>query len=101
MISSSSPSILTSVPDHLPNSTRVADLDVRLDQPSGLVAPAGADRHDLAFLRLLLGGVRNDDAALGLGFGVDPLHHHAVMQGAKIRLGHGFLVIVGWALEGG
>jgi hypothetical protein len=23
------------------------------------------------------------------------------MQGAKIHLGHGFLVIVGWALEGG
>jgi hypothetical protein len=23
------------------------------------------------------------------------------MQGAKIHLGHGFLLIVGWALEGG
>ena len=41
----------------------VAGLDVERDELAGLVAGARADGDDLAFLRLLLGGVGNDDAA--------------------------------------
>jgi hypothetical protein len=41
----------------------VAGLDVERDELAALVAGAGADGDDLAFLRLLLGGVGNDDAA--------------------------------------
>jgi len=48
MIRSSSPSSLISVPDHLPNSTLSAGLDVDRDQFAGLVAPAGADRDHFA-----------------------------------------------------
>src|SRR5215471_15686672 len=71
----------------------VADLDVDRDQLAGLVAPARADRHHLALRRLLLGAVRNDDAAGGLLLGVDAAHDHPVMQGAEFAaFGHGFLV---------
>src|SRR5205814_1258896 len=48
----------------------VATLDVDRDQLAALIAAARADGDDLAFLRLLLGGVGNDDAAGGLGFGI-------------------------------
>ncbi len=66
MIRSSSPSIFTSVPDHLPNRMRSPALTSSANQLAGFVAGAGADGDDFAFLRLLLGGVRDDDAALGL-----------------------------------
>ena len=89
MISSSSPSILTSVPDHLPNSTRSPFLTSSGDELAGLVAGAGADGDDFALLRLLLGGVGDDDAAGGLGLGVDALDDDAVVQGTKF---HGLLV---------
>ncbi len=65
----------------------VADLDVERDELAGLVAGAGADGDDLAFLRLLLGGVGNDDAAGGLLFGLDAADDHAVVQGTEF---HGF-----------
>src|ERR1700719_799705 len=48
----------------------VADLDVDRDQLAGLVAAARADCRDFALRGLFLGGVGNDDAALGLLFGV-------------------------------
>ena len=44
----------------------VAGLDVERHELAGLVARAGADGDDLAFLRLFLGGVGDDDAAGGL-----------------------------------
>src|SRR4029077_12414116 len=44
----------------------VADLDVERRQLAVVVHLALADGDDLAVLRLLLGGIRNDDAALGL-----------------------------------
>ena len=92
MIRSSSPSSLTSVPDHLPNSTRSPALtSIGISLPA-LVAAAGADGDDLALLRLLLGGVGNDDAALGLLLGIDALDDHAVVQGTEFGLGHGLLV---------
>ena len=89
MIRSSSPSSLTSVPDHLPNSTRSPALtSIGISLPA-LVAAAGADGDDFALARLFLGGVGDDDAALGLLFGFDAAHDHAVMQGTKLGLGHG------------
>ena len=49
----------------------VAGLDVERDELAGLVAAARADGDRLALLRLLLGGVRNDDAAGRLLLGID------------------------------
>ena len=92
MIRSSSPSSLTSVPDHLPNSTVSPTLTSIGIELAGLVAAAGADGDDLALRRLLLGGVGNDDAAGGLVLGVDALDDHAVVQGTELELGHIFLV---------
>ena len=40
----------------------VADLNVDRNQLAGFIAPAGANCDDLALLRLLLGGVGDDDA---------------------------------------
>src|ERR1043165_5248049 len=57
----------------------VAGLHVHRDQLAGLVAPARADGDHLALLRLLLGGVRNDDAALGLLVGFDAADDDTVM----------------------
>src|SRR5665213_14608 len=70
----------------------VADLEIDRDQLAGLIATAGADGDNLALAWLLLGAVGNDDAALGLLFGVDAAHDDAVVQGTKLGLGHGFLV---------
>ena len=59
----------------------VADLDVkRLTLAGGLDEPAVADGLDHAFLWLLLGGVGQHDAALGLLFALDGLDHDAVAQ---------------------
>ena len=89
MIISSSPSILTSVPDHLPNSTRSPILTSSGWMLAVLVARAGADRDDLALLRLLLGGVGNDDAAFGLLLLGHALYRDAVVQGTEF---HTFLL---------
>src|SRR6185295_16974107 len=58
----------------------VADLDVERNELAGLVAGAWANADDLAFLRLLLGGVRNNDAAGRLRLGFNPANDHAVVQ---------------------
>ena len=65
MMSSSSPSSLTSEPDHLPNSTLIAGLHVEWLHLALLVRGAGADGDNLALLRLFLRGVGDDDAAFG------------------------------------
>src|SRR4051812_1442653 len=69
----------------------VARLEIDRDQLAVFVAPTGPDSDDLAFGRLLLGGVRNDDAALGLLIRFDAADHHAVMQGTEVGFGHRFL----------
>ena len=46
----------------------------------------GAHGHDLAFLRLLLGRVGNDDAAGGLGFLANPADNDPVVQRSKNSL---------------
>src|SRR5689334_505596 len=66
----------------------VADLEVDRDQLAGLVAAARAHGGDFALRGLFLGGVGDDDAALGLLFGVDALDHDAVMQRTELGLGH-------------
>ena len=80
MMSRSSPSILTSVPDHLPNRMLVAGLDVERRDLAVLGAGAGADGDDFAFLRLFLGGVGDDDPAGGLLLGLDAADEHTVMK---------------------
>ncbi len=86
MIRSSWPSILTSVPDHLPNSTLSPFFRSSGDDLAGLVAGAGADGDDLALLGLLGGGVGNDDAAGGLGLAVDARDDDAVVQGTELHV---------------
>jgi hypothetical protein len=79
MIRSSSPSSLTSVPDHLPKQHAVADLEVDRNQLAGFVTAARAHCGDFALRGLLSGGIGDDDAALGLFLGVDALDHDAVV----------------------
>src|SRR5260370_21254055 len=66
----------------------VADLEVDRDQLAGFVSAARTDRRDLALRGLLLGAIRNDDAALGLLLGVDTFDHDTVMQWTKLGLSH-------------
>ena len=80
MMRYSVPSILTSVPDHLPNSTMSPALTSSGIELAALVAATGANGDDLALHRLLLGGVRDDDATLGLGVFFDALDDDAVVQ---------------------
>src|SRR5690606_2777151 len=47
----------------------VTDLDVEGDELAAFIAATGAYGEDFAFLRLLLGGVGDDDAAGGLLLG--------------------------------
>src|SRR5665213_971120 len=65
----------------------VTGLDVERDQLAGFVTRTRAGGDDLAFLRLLLSGVGNNDAAGGLFLRLDPANDHAVVKGAKF---HGF-----------
>ncbi len=85
MMSSSSPSSLTSVPDHLPNSTRSPGFTSSGLKLALLVAGAGAYGDDLALLRLLLGGIGDDDAAFGSFVLLDPAYDHAVVQWTKLH----------------
>ena len=63
----------------------VADLDVDGDELAALIASAGADGHDFALGRLLLGGVGDDDAALGSFLGLDALDDDAVVKRTKLH----------------
>src|SRR5262245_38643557 len=70
----------------------IAWLEIDRDQLAAFVAAARTDGNDLAFLRLLLGGIRNDDSAFGFLLGFDAAYDDAVVQGTKLGLGHGFLL---------
>src|SRR5262245_57591927 len=63
----------------------VAGLDVERHERALLVTGARANGHDFAFHRLFLGGVRNDDAALGLAFFLDSLDHDAVVKRTELH----------------
>src|SRR6185503_18825781 len=56
---------------------------------AALVTAARSNSDDLAFLRLFLSGIGNDDATFGLLFGTDAAHDHAVVQWTEFSLGHG------------
>ena len=66
MMRCSSPSILTSVPLYLPNSTRSPFLTSSVRTLAVLEDRAVADGDHVALDGLLLGGVGDDDPALGL-----------------------------------
>src|SRR5262249_8832546 len=63
----------------------VTSLDVERHERALLVTGARANGHDFAFHRLFLGGVRNDDAALGLAFFLDSLDHDAVVKRTELH----------------
>src|SRR6185503_3012990 len=65
----------------------VALLHVEGDGATFVAGPAGSDGDDLALLRLFLGAVGNEDAAVLLLLLGDALHEQAVMQRAQRRLG--------------
>lgn len=65
MINRSSPLNLISVPDHLPNKMRSRDFHVRRFEVAAFVAGTRANGNDFAFSWLFLGGVWNDNPALG------------------------------------
>src|SRR6516165_9203512 len=79
----------------------VSDLDVDRDQLAVFVPAAGADRRHFALGGLFLGGVGNDDAALGLFFGVDTPDHDAVMQRTKFGFGHDVSFFADWLFRSG
>src|SRR5215475_10521575 len=68
----------------------VAGFHLQRNQLAGLVASARPDGDDLAFLRLLLGGIRNDDAAPGLFLAFEAADDDTIVEGTKFRFGHGF-----------
>src|ERR1700733_14839335 len=67
----------------------VADLQIDGDELAGLVAATGADGGDFALGGFLLGGVRDDDAASGLLFGIEAPDDYAVVKRTKL---HGVLL---------
>jgi hypothetical protein len=61
----------------------IADRDAERAQLAGFVRDARTDGEDLAFGRLFLGGVGDDDAARGLVRGQDAFDQDAVVQGPE------------------
>src|SRR5438552_4518613 len=64
----------------------VADLELHRDLRPVVQDPSGAHGLDDAFLRLLLGGVRKHDPALGLLLTLDRLDHYAVTQRSQVHV---------------
>src|SRR5216684_4225480 len=58
----------------------VANLEIDRNELAGFVAATWAHRRDFALRGLLLGTIRNDDAASGFVFGIDAFDHDAVVQ---------------------
>src|SRR5262249_55171047 len=63
----------------------VAGLYIERNELAALIPGARANGDDLAFHRLFLGRVRNDDAALGLLFLRDALDHDAVVKRTELH----------------
>jgi hypothetical protein len=86
MITRSSPSISTSVPDRpFAEQNTVADLDIERPNGAGLVTRTGADCEHFALDWLFLCSIRNDHAAWSLLFRFDALYQNSVMQRSKTR----------------
>jgi hypothetical protein len=72
--------ILTSVPGYFPNkilSPALTSIGTSLLASS---RPPGPTATGFVLLRLLFGGVRNDDASCGLFLGVEALDHNSIMK---------------------
>src|SRR6266576_4592429 len=63
----------------------IARLQLNRYQVALVIAATRADGDDLAFGRLLLRGIGNDDSACGLVFGIDALDHDAVVKRTKLH----------------
>ena len=63
----------------------VADLDIERMQFAVIAARAGPGGDHLALHRLFLGGVGNDDAALGLLLLFDATDQHTILQRSKLH----------------
>jgi hypothetical protein len=85
MMMRSSPSDLDLCAGPLPEQDAIASLHVERHELAALIASTRPGGDDLSFLRLLLRGIWNDDATLGLLFGIDTADHDAVVQGAKFH----------------
>src|ERR1700761_2488380 len=63
----------------------VAGLEIERNELAAFVSGARANRDHFALLRLLLGGVRDDDAALRLFLAFNATDDDAVMQGTEFH----------------
>src|SRR5437016_7438986 len=63
----------------------VASFQVDWYQVALVVAAARTGGDDLAFRGFFLRGIRNDDAACSLIFGIDALDHHAIVKRTKLH----------------
>src|ERR1700724_3335781 len=64
----------------------VAGLDIEGCELAAFIAAAGPHRDDLAFLGLLLGGIGDDNPALGLFLAFKTSDHDAVVQRTKAHV---------------
>src|SRR3954454_17545982 len=69
----------------LPEQDAIASLHVERHELAALIASPRPGGDDLPFLRLLLRGIRNDDATLRLLFGIDAADHDAVVKGTEFH----------------
>src|SRR5215211_8122129 len=69
----------------LPEQDAIAIFHVERHELAALIASPRPGGDDLPFLRLLLRGIRNDDATLRLLFSVDAADHDAVVQGTEFH----------------
>ena len=85
MMRRSLPSILTSVPDHLPKKNAITGFDVESYELVVVATGTWATSYDFTFLRLFSSSIWDDDAACGLCLAVDALNDHAVVQRTKLH----------------
>ena len=93
MIRRSSPSSAHLAAGPLAEEDPVAGLDGHRDQLARFLAGALPDGDDLALGGLFLGGVGDDQTALGLLFALDPADEDAVVKGREL---HGVLPLRFW-----
>ena len=73
------------MPPYLRDEHFVALLDGELDYLAVVIAFAGAEGDDFAFLRLFFGGIRNDDAAFFDFLLFERLHEDAISEGSNVN----------------
>src|SRR5580700_2091203 len=63
----------------------VARMHIDRDQLAALITAAGTDRNDLALRRLLLGRIRDDEAAGSAFLGIDALDDDTIVKRTKFH----------------